>query len=104
MLDVFFGLEANHFVRRLFISGPLECVNFYEIKKFFEAEANQVEPPTEIGRYQIKFGNPMPNIGGQLESDVVDALNNFRNRQFIFAKFNKSDVNDRLVNYFNRLI
>ena len=104
MFDVFFGLQARCFFRRLFIAGPLECVESCEVRKFFETEANRLEPPAKNGRHHFRSGNPTPNIEGQLESDVVDALNNFHHRQFIFAKFNRSPVNNRLVNYFNRLI
>ena len=105
MFDAFSGrLPRNHFVRRLFIAGPLECVDFYEVRKFFETEANRFETPTEIenGRCKITFENP--NLRGRLESDVVDALNNFRHRQFIYVKYNKSAVTGRLINYFDRLI
>ena len=93
MFDAFFGRPAEH---RLFIVGPLERVAFCEVRKFFETEASRLEPN---GRNRI-------NIGGLnvLESDVVDVLNNFRHRQFIFAKFHKSSVTDRLMTYFNWLI
>ena len=102
MFDAFSGrLPRNHFVRRLFIAGPLECVNLKEVRGFFDTEANRLEPPpTENGRHHITLGNP--NLGGQLESDVVDALNNFRHRQFMYAKYNRSAITGRLITYFDR--
>lgn len=106
----FFKMEIHRHSRprRLFISGPfeLERVGFCEVRKFFIAEANRLLPQSVNSRYRyhINFVNPVANINGMLESDIVDVLKYFRHRQFIFANFDKSDVNVRFVNYFDRLI
>ena len=111
MFTCFFGTNTMKRQNRgrMFISGPLECVELNELTKFFIAEAEtyrheRIAESTGTRRYYIRLRNPDPNIRAVMENDTIDALENFRHKQFIFAKFSKTAVKDRFVDYLNRLI
>ena len=114
MLDLFSGnllIDEKHPIHsRLFLSGPFERVDVGEVQKFFELEANRIEPLFG-GQIKLQIEHPTPNLSSWkskfnfLAEDVDDYdhnCQNFSNQQFFIGKFSMPhEVNERLVEFFD---
>ena len=116
MLDLFSGnllIDEKHPIHsRLFLSGPFERVDVGEVQKFFELEANRIEPLFG-GQIKLQIEHPSPNLSSwksrfNYRAEDVDDYDrnhqNFSHQQFLVGKFSvQHEVNERLIEFFDWL-